>query len=81
MITSEYNFGEITNRMLQRVSSNVDKRQGSIIYDAVSPVGLELAKTYLMLQAIEKEAFPDTASIEYLKRHAMLKNLTLNAAT
>ena len=69
MITSEYNFGEITNRMLQRVSSNVDKRQGSIIYDAVSPVGLELAKTYLMLQAIEKEAFPDTASGHRHRHH------------
>lgn len=81
MITSNYDFGDITNRMLQRVPSKIDKRQGSLIYNAVAPASLEFAKIYLMLQAIEKEAFPDTASIEYLKRHAKMKNLSLNEAT
>lgn len=81
MITSNYDFGDITNRMLQRVPSKIDKRQGSLIYNAVAPASLEFAKIYLMLQSIEKEAFPDTASIEYLKRHAKIKNLSLNEAT
>ena len=37
-------FTDILNRMLGRVSSSRDKRQGSIIYDTLSPVAAELAQ-------------------------------------
>lgn len=81
MITSSYNYSDIINRILQRIPSTIDKREGSISYIATAAVAMELAKIYLMLQSIENEAFPDTASLTYLKKHAVLKNLYPYTAT
>ena len=35
-------FDVILKRMLDRVSSSLDKREGSIIYDAIAPTANEL---------------------------------------
>lgn len=59
-------FGVIMQRMLDRVPDDVDKRQGSIIYDALAPAALELANMYIALDANLRAVFPDTATDEYL---------------
>ena len=36
-------FDVILERMMDRVPNNIDKREGSIIYDALAPAAVELA--------------------------------------
>ena len=61
-MTYEYILG----RMLDRVPDTVDKREGSVIYDALAPAAAELAKTYMELDVVMDETFVDTASLQYL---------------
>ena len=42
-------YERIMSRVLANVPSNVDKRQGSVIYDAVAPVCSEIAQIYVAL--------------------------------
>lgn len=76
-MTYEY----ILQDMLSRVSSSMDKREGSIIYDALAPAAAELAITYIALDNILKETFADTATREYLIRRAAERGITPSAAT
>lgn len=59
-------FEVILQRMLDRVSNNLNKREGSIIYDALAPAAVELQLMYIEFDIILKETFGDTASREYL---------------
>ncbi len=56
----------ILNRMSGRAPKNMDKREGSLIYDALSPAALELEAVYIELERLIKESYGDTASREYL---------------
>ncbi len=67
--------------MLDRVPSTIDKRQGSIIYDALAPAALELAQMYSDLDVILGLAFADTSSGEYLTRRAAEVGVIRKAAT
>ena len=71
----------ILTEMLGNVPSTVDKREGSIIYDALAPAAYELAKMYLELGNILNEAFADTAGRVYLVKRATERGLTPYAAT
>lgn len=53
-------FENIMDRCLARVSSSVDKREGSIVYDAIAPAAAELAIMYIELSVLMDRAFPDT---------------------
>lgn len=59
-------FNEILERMISRVPNSFDKREGSIIYDALAPAALELQRVYIELNSILSDAYGDTASREYL---------------
>lgn len=61
-------FEVILQRMLDRVPDSLDKREGSIIYDALAPAAVELATAYIEFDTILNESFADTASREYLIR-------------
>lgn len=61
-------FENILERMLDRVPDGIDKREGSIIYDALAPAAVELAQMYVELDLNANLRFPDTASGEYLDR-------------
>lgn len=74
-------YENILNRALQRVSDEVDKRQGSIIYDALAPACAELAIAYIWLDEILNKSFADTASREYLIRRAAERGLEPYPAT
>lgn len=64
--SDQMTFEFILDRMLDRVPDTVDKREGSIIYDALAPAAAELAKTYMELDVVMDEVFVDTASLQYL---------------
>lgn len=61
-------FEQILSDMLARVPDNLDKREGSIIYDALAPAAAEVAEQYVELQSIEDLAFIDTSSGDRLRQ-------------
>jgi uncharacterized phage protein gp47/JayE len=71
----------ILQQMLDRVSDDMDKREGSIIYDALAPAAIELQLLYIDLDTFLNEAFADTATREYLKRKAWERNTIPHSAT
>ncbi len=71
----------ILARILARVPDTFDKREGSIIYDAVAPCAAELAQAYISLDAVISEGFADTASREYLIRRAAERGIAPSEAT
>ena len=62
----EKTFENILNSMLNKVPSSFDKREGSIIYDALAPAAAELAQLYIDLDFTLKETFADTSDRKYL---------------
>ena len=71
----------ILKRMLDAVPNDVDKREGSIIYDALAPAALELVNMYVQLDNVLNETFADTASREFLIRRASERGITPEPAT
>ncbi|WP_342572133.1 baseplate J/gp47 family protein [Paenibacillus sp. FSL R5-0749] len=74
-------FEIILNRMLDRVPDGVDKREGSIIYDALAPAAVEMAQMYIELDVNANLKFADTASGEYLDRAVAWSGISRKAAT
>lgn len=59
----------ILHRMMDRVADkypNLDRREGSIIFNALAPAAVELAIMYTELDNVLSESFVDTASREYI---------------
>ena len=77
----EQTYEVILQRMLDRVSDKLDKREGSVIWDTHSPTAIELQILYLQLDALLKEAYGDTASREYLVRRCAEHGITPYAAS
>ncbi len=71
----------ILERMLARVSEKFDKREGSVLYDALAPAAMELQLMYLGLEGVLREMFADTASREYLIRRAAERGIVPLPAT
>ncbi|ASA24312.1 baseplate J/gp47 family protein [Paenibacillus donghaensis] len=61
-------YEALLERMLDRVPQGLDKREGSIIYDALAPAAAELAQMYIELDVNHNLVFADTAAGEYLER-------------
>lgn len=66
---------------LARVASSLDKREGSVIYDALSPNSLESAMIYVALDTVLNETFADTASRDYLVMRCAERGITPLPAT
>lgn len=71
----EYDFDTLMDRMLSNVSDELDKREGSIIYDAIAPTALELANFYISLDMVINEVFAESASYYYLIKRASERGL------
>lgn len=74
-------YENILQKMLDRVPSDFDKREGSIIYDAIAPAASELAQLYVELDVVLNETFADTASGEYLDRRCAERGVLRKEAT
>ena len=71
----EYDFDTLMDKMLSNVDDGLDKREGSIIYDAVAPAALELANFYINLDMALDEVFAESASYYYLIKRASERGL------
>lgn len=74
-------YETILQRMLNRIPNTIDKREGSIIFDALAPAAAELAQMYIEANVILNEAFADTASREYLIKRAAERGIVPAAAS
>ena len=74
-------YESLLQEKLAGVSSALDKREGSIIYDALAPNSIESAMIYVALDSILSETFADTASREYLIRRCAERGIIPYAAT
>ncbi|AFL99534.1 putative phage Mu protein gp47-like protein [Desulfitobacterium dehalogenans ATCC 51507] len=74
-------YDTILARMLTRVPNTVDKREGSLIFDALAPAAAELAQAYAELDINNNLIFADTASEEYLTRRAAEFGINRKEAT
>lgn len=81
MYSEENTFDDIMNRALDKVADDIDKREGSVIYDALSPIAAELAQAYIIIDCIIDLVFVDTAVDEYLDRLVEQMGLKRNPAT
>jgi uncharacterized phage protein gp47/JayE len=50
---ADQTFEVIMERMLELIPDDVDKRQGSVVYDLLSPAAIELANAYLSLEEVK----------------------------
>lgn len=76
-----YTYEELLATMLSEVPTDVDKREGSIIFDTLSPAALELAKAYMGMDSVLNNAFAETAIREYLIKIAKERGLSPESAT
>lgn len=74
-------YENVLENLLRNVPGDVDKREGSIIFDALSPVALELAQIYIDLDIVLNNAFADTAEREYLELRAKERGIVPKEAT
>lgn len=59
-------YETLIEEKLRKISTKYDKREGSIIYDALAPNSAEAAMMYLQLEWMFEQMFGDTADREYL---------------
>lgn len=74
-------YENILAAMLDSVASQVDKREGSIIWDALAPAAYQLSLYYAALEQVLADGFADTASREYLCLRARERGITPHPAT
>lgn len=77
----DYTPQALLDRMLSRIPDTFDKREGSIIYDALAPAAYELTLMYMQLDFILKNVFGDTADREGLEALALDRGLQPYPAT
>lgn len=74
-------FQYYLKQMLDRVPDDIDKRQGAIIYDAISPAAEVMALQSLNLSNIVKETYVKTADNEFLDYRAVEHGTSRQLAT
>lgn len=75
------NYDYWLNLMLDNVPDDIDKREGSIIYDAVAPAAMVSAQQSLSLANIIRETYIKTAQGEFLDYRAVEHGTNRYAAT
>lgn len=74
-------YENLMNEKLRNIPSSVDKREGSIVWDAMAPNSLETAMMYQELETYYKETFGSTASRTYLIERCRERGITPKAAS
>lgn len=74
-------FEGIQDKMLSRIRNDIDKREGSIIWDAVGPVAYYIAQMYFQLENYLDLIYPDTSAASYLDRCCLAYGLSRKQAT
>ena len=71
----------IEKRILRRMDKSIDKREGSIAYDATMPAAIEFMLLYTAIDFFYKNTFGDTADREHLIERAKERGLEPYEAT
>lgn len=71
----------ILERMLARIDTDIDKSEGSLIYNALAPEAWELAMAYIAIDSVYDSTFADTAPREELILRAAERGLAPTSAT
>jgi uncharacterized phage protein gp47/JayE len=74
-------FDIILDRMLSKVPDGIDKREGSVIYDALAPAAAELAQVYIELYSAKNSLSPDTSTGDELTEYAYERGVFRKGAT
>lgn len=74
-------FDAILKRMLEKVAAKYDKREGSIIWDALAPASVEFQNFYVILQGVLMEMFADTATRKFLIKHCAERGISPKPAS
>ncbi len=75
------NYDNWLNLMLDNVPDDIDKREGSIIFDAIAPAAMVSAQQSLSLANILRETYIKTAQGEFLDYRAVERGTSRYAAT
>lgn len=59
-------FDVILQRMLDNISDDIDKREGSVAWDMLAPKAIELSKAYIELDNVLNFGFAETTYGQYL---------------
>lgn len=73
-------YEALMEEKLNRIDDKRDKRQGSLIYDAMAPNAAETATFYAELDMLEDRTFADTAQGDDLERRAAERGLARKQA-
>lgn len=73
-------YEELMEKKLDRIDDKRDKRQGSLIYDALAPNAAETAQFYADLDMLADRTFADTAMGEDLTRRAAERGIQRKGA-
>ena len=77
----EYTYEYILNKMLNSISDDIDKREGSVIYNAIAPAAMELSEMYKKLSSTINSVFIDTAGSLFLDNLTKQFGIERNVAT
>lgn len=73
-------YENILERMLARLPSDIDKREGSVVYDMLAPAAIELAQAYIEIDNVLDLGFADSTYGEYLDRRVAEQGMTRKEA-
>lgn len=76
-----YTFEYILQQMLNKIPDTLDKREGSIIWDALAPAAVELSKMFLELKSILINTYAATATGNYLDLRVQERGMSRKEAT
>lgn len=74
-------YEKIRDRMLGSMPADIDKREGSIAFDAAAPAAIELMYLYVALDLFIQNTFGDTATRPFLIERAKERGLSPMEAT
>jgi uncharacterized phage protein gp47/JayE len=77
--TQDFNF--YLNQMLDRVPDGLDKREGSVIYDAIAPAAYSMAEMNMQVHDMLLNAYSQTATGEFLDYKAQERGITRDMAS
>ena len=77
----QYTYKYLMSQALSFVDDSLDKREGSIIYDALAPACYVLAGYYMQLYQVVKNSFAVTAAGEWLDQRVKESGITRREAT
>ena len=74
-------YEEILERMLGNTRDDIDKTEGSVLYTAIAPAGLEFAIHYTELDGLIREGYADTCDRDNLILRCKERGITPYPAT